>query len=707
LPRIDQVIDSTAGCDLLCFLDCYSGYHQIAIKEEDQEKTAFITPFGAYCYTTMSFGLKNAGATYQRAIQTCFKRQLNKNVEAYVDDVVVKTRNSDTLITDLEETFASLREYSWKLNLNKCVFGVPSGKLLGFIISHRGIEANPEKLSAITSMKAPTCIKDMQKLTGCMATLNRFISKLGEWGLPFFKLLKHQENFAWTPEADQALAQLKDFLSKPPVLTAPRKKEQLLLYLTATTHVVNTAIVIERQEDGHAYPVQRPVYFVSEVLSESKARYQPVQKLLYTVLITSWKLRYYFQEYSISVITDYPLGDILRNQDATGRISKWAVELSTLNIDFKPRTTIKSQALATSWRSGGKNQLPTPTERPEHWVMYFDSSLKLEGAGAGVLLISPMGEQLKYVLQIFWKLSNNKAEYEALLHGLRLAASLGIKRLLVYGDSAVVINQVNKSWDHNKENMDSYYQEVRKLENKFFGLEFHHVVRDNNVAANVLSKLGSTRAQVPAGVFVHELHAPSIPEPAPPTTDDRRGLEATVHRPPPRAEGSLGQELGRATHSPRQVLRPSWRQALQAGHIFRSTHEVRPPIRRQGHLGGDPQRRLRQPRILTHAGQQGLSTSLLLAHSSGRRRRTRQKVPRVPVLRQATTRPGLQASHHTANVALRCWGIDMIGPLPTAPGGFNRVLVAIDKFTKWIEVKLVTCPKADRVLDFLDELVHC
>jgi dsDNA-binding SOS-regulon protein len=196
--------------------------------------------------------------------------------EAYVDDVVVNTRNSDTLIVDLEQTFASLQEYLWKLNPNKCVFGVPSGKLLGFIISHRRIEANPEKISAITSMKAPTCIKDVQKLTGCMAALNKFISKLGEWGLPFFKLLKHQEKFVWTPEADQALAQLKDFLSKSPVLTAPRKGEQLLLYLAATTHVVSTAIIVERQEDDHAYPVQRPAYFVSEVLSESKARYHLV-----------------------------------------------------------------------------------------------------------------------------------------------------------------------------------------------------------------------------------------------------------------------------------------------------------------------------------------------------------------------------------------------------------------------------------------------
>jgi ribonuclease HI len=193
--------------------------------------------------------------------------------------------------------------------------------------------------------------------------------------------------------------------------------------------------------------------------------------------------------------------------------------IDALNIDFKPRMTIKSQALVDFMAEWRENQLPTLTERPEHWVMYFDGSLKLEGAGARVLLISPMGERLKYVLQIFHKVSNNEAEYEALLHGLRLATSLGIKRLLVYDDSAVVINQVNKSWDRNKKNMDAYCLEVRKLENKFYGLEFHHAVRDNNVAADVLSKLGSTRAQVPAGVFVHELHAPSIPEPAPLTTD--------------------------------------------------------------------------------------------------------------------------------------------------------------------------------------------
>jgi hypothetical protein len=150
LPRIDRVINSTAGCVLLSFLNCYSGYHQISLKEEDQIKTAFITPFGAYAYITISFRLKNAGATYQWAIQLCLADQLHRNVEANMDDMVIKTRAHDEFIPDLEETFNSLRKFRWKLNPTKCVFSVPQGKLLGFIVSHREIEANLEKITVIT-----------------------------------------------------------------------------------------------------------------------------------------------------------------------------------------------------------------------------------------------------------------------------------------------------------------------------------------------------------------------------------------------------------------------------------------------------------------------------------------------------------------------------------------------------------------------------
>jgi ribonuclease HI len=145
--------------------------------------------------------------------------------------------------------------------------------------------------------------------------------------------------------------------------------------------------------------------------------------------------------------------------------------------------------------------------------MYFDGSLKLSGGGVGVLFINPRGEQLKYVFQILFEVSNNEAEYEELLHGLRLTISLGIKRLLVYDDSLLVVQQVNKEWNFNKDTMDAYVMEIRKLENKFSGLEIHHVIHDNNVDLDVLSKLGSDRANVPPEVFIHELHHPPIKAP--------------------------------------------------------------------------------------------------------------------------------------------------------------------------------------------------
>ena len=130
----------------------------------------------------------------------CLDQQIGRNVDAYINDMVIKTKTTNNLIADLKETFANLNKYRWKLNPSKCIFGVPSGILLGYIVSARGIEPNPNKVSAITSMKRPTCVKDIQKLIGCMASLSHFISCLREKGLPFFKLLKASERFYWLEE---------------------------------------------------------------------------------------------------------------------------------------------------------------------------------------------------------------------------------------------------------------------------------------------------------------------------------------------------------------------------------------------------------------------------------------------------------------------------------------------------------------------------
>jgi hypothetical protein len=179
-----------------------------------------------------------------------------------------------------------------------------------------------------------------------MAALNHFISRLNEKGLPFFKLLKKTGKFEWTEEAKKAFESLKAYLTSSPVLVPPKRHKDMMLYIAATSMVVSTTIVVEREEDGCIYKVQQLVYYISEVLSDSKIRYLHVQKLLYILLITSRKIRHYFKSHKITVVTDFSLGDILHNRDAKGRISKWAVELGALNVDFTLRKAIKSQVLA-------------------------------------------------------------------------------------------------------------------------------------------------------------------------------------------------------------------------------------------------------------------------------------------------------------------------------------------------------------------------
>jgi len=209
LPRINQIVDSTAGCETLSFLDAYSGYHQIKMKESDQLTTSFITPFGMYCYMTMPFGLRNAGATYQRCMLHMFSKHIGSTVEPYVDDNVVKSKKQGDLIQDLKIAFGCLRANKIKLNPEKFVFGVPRGMLLGYIVSQRGIEANPEKVSAIAKMGPIRDIKGVQKVTGCLAVLSRFISRLREKALSLYRLLKKAERFSWTHEAEEALDSLK------------------------------------------------------------------------------------------------------------------------------------------------------------------------------------------------------------------------------------------------------------------------------------------------------------------------------------------------------------------------------------------------------------------------------------------------------------------------------------------------------------------
>ncbi|KAK0587562.1 hypothetical protein LWI29_024963 [Acer saccharum] len=321
-------------------MDAYSGYNQIRMNKADEEKTAFTTDQGLYCYKVMPFGLKNAGVTYQRLVNRIFARQIGRNMEVYVDDMLTKSVTAERHAKDLNETFEVLRRYKMKLNPNKCVFGVPSGRFLGFQVHQRGIEMNPEKIKALEEMALPRTLKDVQRLMGCLASLNRFIAKSTDRCAPFFKAIKKGKGLKWNKECEAAFQKLKEYLGRAPILSKLVVGETLYLYLLVTE--VATSSVLIRMEEG----IQRPVYYTSKALLPAETRYSPAENIVLALITAARKLRPYFQAHAIEVCTDCPLKLILQKPELSGRLTKWAVELSEFDIKYTPKAAVKGQAVS-------------------------------------------------------------------------------------------------------------------------------------------------------------------------------------------------------------------------------------------------------------------------------------------------------------------------------------------------------------------------
>ncbi|XP_077248112.1 uncharacterized protein LOC143887805 [Tasmannia lanceolata] len=358
--------------------------------------------------------------------------------------------------------------------------------------------------------------------------------------LSFFNAVKELKTAPWTEECQAAFEELKQYLSSPPLLTKPEPGEELLLYLSVSPMALAAVLVHEEHSQ------QKPVYYVSKVLHDAEVRYQRVEKLAYALVMAARKLRPYFQAHTIKVLTDHPLRQVLHKPDTSGRLVKWAVELSEFNIQYIPRTAIKAQvladfvaectiprqiiepeiaqtpvaekAIATEERTEDgteKEIIPVPVGQDTStveplWEVYVDGSSNKGGCGAGLVLTGPDNFTLDYALRFGFCTSNNEAEYKALLAGMNLAVQTGAQRLKAYCDSQLVTNQIQGIYEARDERMIKYLYKVRQLSSKFKNFEVVRIPRTENTKADVLSKLAASRYTTLGNICMEFLQKSSI-----------------------------------------------------------------------------------------------------------------------------------------------------------------------------------------------------
>ncbi|GJV21757.1 reverse transcriptase domain-containing protein [Tanacetum coccineum] len=415
LPEIDWKVESLCGYPFKCFLDAYKGYHQIKMAKEDEEKMAFITNQGIFCYSKMSFGLKKC-----RSDLSAFGRQgIPKTDQAQPGGI------------------------GRRLGHKK-----PHGRR-NYLRHSRNIQNSPTNKHEAESKKIL-----LRNARGDVLGLQRRAK--AEWETSKFK-----------QEAEAAFKQMKKLIAELSMLTAPKEKEELIIYLVAAKEAISAVLMTEREGK------QIPIYFVSRALRGPEINYNPMEKLVLALLSASRRLKGYFQAYAIIVITDQPIKQLL------------------------PRASIKGQILADFIVERPEEESPDvpmtePEEIPKPWTLFTDGSSCIDGFGAGLILTNPEGVEFTYVMRFRFEATNNEAEYEALIAGLRIAEQMGVKNLQANVDSWLVDNQVNGSYVAKESGMVQYLEKVKWLTSNFKEFSIKQVPRSKNKKADALSKIAST-----------------------------------------------------------------------------------------------------------------------------------------------------------------------------------------------------------------------
>ncbi|XP_050217550.1 uncharacterized protein LOC126668387 [Mercurialis annua] len=681
----DMLIDRVAGHTVLSFLDAHSGYNQVPISKDDVSKTAFRCPrpIGAYEWVVMPFGLKNAGATYQRAMSKMF-RGLDC-LEVYIDDVVVKSNTEEVHLADLRIGFERIRANGLKMNPFKCAFGVSDGNFLGFLVHQRGVETYKNKAKAIINAEPPKTKKQLQRLNGQINFLRRFIAntagRLRSWSV----LLRGKETdqWVWTNEQQKVFDDLKGYLAKPPVMTPPKPNKPMLLYLSAAHESMGCMLA---QEDNG---VERAVYYLSHGLTDTEICYTDIEKMFLCLYFTRCKLRYYMLPAVVCVLSQTDIIKyILSKPYLRNRIGKWAIAMSEFTLVYVPQRAVKGQALADFLADHPRITLKEETISCcdiDIWEMWLDGSRTSQGAGAGVHIVSPLGASYRLSFKLWFECTNNQAEYEALIFGLEILAELGEKEIDVRGDSLLVIKQVIGEFKCESELLVRYCNKAKHLIEGFQDTKIEYTERaqhENGYKMNL--QFDAIKRETP------NLHTGGI------TIDERNfsvyQLDITQ---------DWRTEILRWFEKPDQANRRIRTFALNyvvlAGELYKNGFEgllfrcIGPKeamlSMAEVHEGiaGVHQRKIEQDCIRYAKGCEACQKCGPIQH-----------VPDEEL--HSIIKPW----------PFRGWAVDLIGKIyPGSSDGHTFVIIANCYFTKWVEAKPLKLPTQEAVIKFLKEyIVH-
>ncbi|PKI58267.1 hypothetical protein CRG98_021349, partial [Punica granatum] len=442
LPHIDVLVDNIACHTQFSFMDDFSGYNQIQMAEEDKIKMTFITMRGTFCYKVMPFGLKNARGTYQRAMVTLFHDVMHKEIE-----------------------------YKLRLNSAKYTFGVKSGKLLGFVVSEKGIEVDPDKVKAIMELPPPSTMHEVRSSLGLLNYIAHFIANLTDKCQPLFRLLCKNAAVKWDDECQKAFDTVKAYLVQPPVLVPPSPDRPLILYLIVRRQSIGCML---GQKDDSSHVTQR--------------------------------LRQYTLYHTVRLLSKSdPLKYLLDSPSSMRNIAKWRCQLTKYDIEYVSCTSVKGQAITnylaefpidddTLFNSDFPDEGILQVNDEEEdlgWKVYFDGAVNSTGSGIGAVLISPEGRHFPVAAKINFPCTNNIAEYEACILGLQIAIDLKVKELEVFGDLMLTIFQTLKQWKTKDPKLVSYHEYLEELTKNFDNVSFTYTPRTKNQFADALATLAS------------------------------------------------------------------------------------------------------------------------------------------------------------------------------------------------------------------------